>query len=70
MIEGNKFDAVRAAVVEAAALNRAVDAQAADMARLLRGRLRTVSNNIGGATVLQDLKRELRDFNANTGKWK
>ena len=34
------------------------------MARFLRGRLRSVDTSI-----LRDLKKELRKFNASTGEW-
>ena len=35
------------------------------MARFLRGRLRSVDTSI-----LRDLKKELRNFNSQTGEWK
>lgn len=65
MIEGNPFDAMRSAVSQARAINRAVDDSANSMAMLLKGRLRHV-----GESALKDLKRELRDFNIHTGRWK
>jgi len=56
---------MREAVSEARQTMRAADQQASAMASILRGRLRHVPNY-----VLDDLKRELRDYNMNTGKWK
>jgi hypothetical protein len=61
----NPFDETRAAVQQARAQIKAVDAISHAMADLLRGRLRHVSRY-----VLADLKKELQDFNAVTGKWK
>jgi hypothetical protein len=62
----NQFDAIRYAVQEARDQLRAVDEQAANMAGLLVGRLRRV----GREDYLRELKRELRDFDMTTGKWK
>ena len=62
----NIFDDTRAAVNQAMATLRAADEVAGDMAYLLKGRLRKVSN----ADTLKALKRELRDFDMHTGKWK
>lgn len=62
----NAFDDVRAAVEQAQAQLRAADMVATNMASLLRGRLRKVEN-VG---FLAQLKRELHDFNIQTGKWK
>lgn len=61
----NPFDEMRAAVSAAKALQKACDNVAGDMAGLLRGRLRHVAGYI-----LKDLKRELRDFNIHTQRWK
>ena len=58
------FDAARA-VSDAEGTLRAADAQAERMAGLLIGRLRKIS-----AWRLKQLKRELREFNIQTGKWK
>lgn len=41
------------------------DSEAGQMADILSGRLRKVDRY-----YLKKLKHELRDFNANTGKWK
>lgn len=62
----NAFDEVRLAVRQAREQFRAADSVAYDMAELLRGRLR----NVGSKTVLSSLKRELRNFDAVTGKWR
>lgn len=59
------YDDVRRAVEEARQALRAADMHADGMARLLCGRLRQVNSE-----VLKQLKRELHDFNAATGKWK
>lgn len=61
----NPFDAMRQAVQEAKAVNRAVDEQANALADLLEGRLRCLS-----PYRLQRLKRALRDFDANKRAWK
>ncbi len=62
----NIFDEMRRAVSEAQATLRAADNIADSMARLLVGRLRHVSSTY----ILVKLKKELRDFNAHTGRWK
>lgn len=61
----NPFDDIRAAVQQARDVNRACDGQANTLADLLEGRLRHVSGY-----RLAKLKRELRDFNIHTGRWK
>ena len=61
----NPFDEMLRAVQVARQVNRAVDIQANAMADLLKGRLRHVSD-----WNLKQLKRELRDFNIHTGRWK
>lgn len=61
----NKFDEMKVAIREAEATVKAADSIADDMARILRGRLRTVHG-----WNLRALKRELADFNANTREWK
>lgn len=68
----NIFDEVRAAVRAAELAQRAADQAALDMAKLLVGRLRSVSsNNLYSETrILVALKRELRDFNSVTRQWK
>ena len=66
MIE-NPFDEMRNAVSTARAVQQAVDMQTATMANMISGRLRKakVPN-----WLLSELKRELRDWNARTRKWK
>ena len=61
----NPFDDVRVAVQDARAKLRAADSVAYSMAELLRGRLRQVDSKY----LLRALKSELRQYNANTGKW-
>ncbi len=61
----NPYDDMRAAVESARATFRAADNAADAMANTLRGRLRHVSG-----WQLAQLKRELRDFNIHTGRWK
>lgn len=61
----NKFDEMRAAVAEAEILMRAADSVSCQMARMLVGRLRKVESTY----VLEQLKRELRQFNIHTGRW-
>lgn len=61
----NPFDEIRTAIIQSRELNRAVDANSNLLADLLDGRLRHV-----GSYKLSRLKRELRDFNIHTGKWK
>jgi len=56
---------MRAAVIDARNTLRSTDMIANDLAYLLKGRLRSVN-----AWHLETLKRELRDFNIHTGKWK
>ena len=60
----NPFDETRKAVTQAREILRACDDVAADMARLLVGRLDHCS-----PYILAKLKMELRNFNAHTGKW-
>jgi hypothetical protein len=61
----NAFDQMRAAVSEAESTLRAVDKCSNDMAKLLVGRLRKADS-----WTLAHLKRELKDFNVHTRKWK
>lgn len=61
----NPFDAMRAAVAEADRVSRAGDDFAANIARFIVGRLRRVPR-----TVLVELKRELRQFDAQQKRWK
>jgi hypothetical protein len=62
----NAWDEMNAALSEARSRMKAADDCATAMARILVGRLRKVTSS--GA--LCDLKRELRDFDMTTGKWK
>lgn len=62
----NPFDEIRWAVQAAREQLAAVDAQTGKMAGLLVGRLR----HVDAPEALRDLKRELRDFDMTTGKWK
>lgn len=64
-MEKNKWDEMRAAYREAETQIRAADIIINEMARILRGRLRNVSYG-----YLTTLKRELRDYNIHTRKWK
>lgn len=68
----NIFDDVNQAITAARMAQRAADQAAADMAKLLVGRLRFVSKEGGwaGTRALANLKKELRDFNIHTGQWK
>ncbi len=61
----NAWDAMRRALDEARNTISAADNAADAMAKMLRGRLRHVNS-----WVLEDLKRELRDFNMHTKEWK
>lgn len=61
----NVFDLVRQAMNEAKAAQEAVEQNAYRMARLLVGNLRHCSS-----TELKALKKELRDYNIQTGEWK
>jgi hypothetical protein len=62
----NAFDDVRAAVDQAKFQLQAADDVAGNIAYLLQGRMRKVWNT----SVLAALKRELSEFNIQTGKWK
>ena len=61
------FEEMAEAIAEAEMTIRRGDRHVAAMASLVRGRLRS-----GGVStwVLEELKRELRDFNIHTGSWK
>lgn len=61
----NPFDEIRHAVQQAKELDRAVASQAGAMATLLVGKLRHCPNYI-----VEQLKKELREFNIHTGEWK
>jgi len=66
----NIFDEVRQLTSQAAAAQRAVDNNTGEMVRILKGRLRHTPHNYQNLEALKALKKELRDFNAVTGKWK
>lgn len=74
----NQFDVMRDAISEAKTTMRAADQMAVDIAFMLVGRLRAVNNGKyhprysewARTNVLKALKRELKNFDANTGKWK
>ncbi|KWT89295.1 MULTISPECIES: hypothetical protein [unclassified Variovorax] len=57
----------RQAVDEAKTTIDQGDNAARQLAKLMRGRLRIAAVDPG---ILADLKRELRDFDITTGKWK
>lgn len=61
----NPFDELRVAIEQGRNLKRAAESQANALADLLEGNLRAVSHS-----RLQRLKKELRDFNMQTGRWK
>lgn len=62
---GNKWDEMRLAYQEAENQIKSADGVVNDMANMLRGRLRKVNQ-----FYLKQIKRELRDFNIGTGRWK
>lgn len=68
----NPFDQVRRAVSDAKEQLAAADDVAYLMAVLLVGRLRKIQmpGNYGATDTLRKLKKELRDFDMTTGKWK
>lgn len=61
----NKFDEMKQAVWDAENTLYHADRVASDIAKLLRGRLRKCM-----ASDLEALKRELKDFNIQTRRWK
>ena len=61
----NKWDQMREAMQEAKATMCAADSFANQMAEMLQGRLRKVH-----PWVLQNLKRQLADFDAHRKIWK
>ena len=65
-----RFNEMIEAMTEAENTLRLADEQAMKMAKLLRGRLRRASRSYFGARAVADLKRELRDFNMQTHRWK
>lgn len=60
------FDDVTRAVEDAEFTLKLADRHATQIAKLLVGRVRRVDSTY----TLKALKLELRDFNANTGRWK
>ena len=64
------IEEVQQAVNEANRLQNAVDANSLGMAKLLVGRLGSISRKWGGHETLCALKRELSNYNATTGEWK
>jgi hypothetical protein len=62
----NPWREMRKVISKAKQIQEAADDSAASMARILNGRLRQV----GDRDVLRHLKRELRDFDMVTGRWK
>lgn len=65
-----RFNEMVEAMTEAETNFILADEQAEKMAKLLRGRLRRAAASYRGAQFVADLKRELRDFNIQTRRWK
>ena len=63
-------DAIEDAIADAERTIEAVDAMAERMAKILVGRPRKASRYYQGAIAVGKLKRELRDFNIQTHRWK
>ena len=61
------FDQMLEGVIDAEHTIRMADIATRKVAYLIRGRLR--SGDVP-SSVLEDLKRELRDFNIHTGMWR
>ena len=61
---------MKASLDEAQRVLNAADSIADDLAKMLVGRLRHASKYHTGAIALDNLKRELRDCDINTQKWK
>jgi hypothetical protein len=66
----NKWDTMRTAYKEAETTIKAADFMIADMAEMIVGRLKQIDNTYWNGTVLSKLKRELRDFNIQTKRWR
>ena len=64
---GMNSDEFEAAFNDAVRIMRNAESCAAHAVRFATGRLRRLHP---GETVLRELKRELRNFNSRTGKWK
>jgi hypothetical protein len=60
------YDEMRAALRDARDKLNVADNVADELAWMLEGRL----NKCSSTNVLSKLKRELRDFNSHTGRWK
>jgi len=54
------------ALNEAEQTFQAADTAASRIARLLKGRMRRIESN----SLLSAIKRELKDYNIQTGRWK
>lgn len=67
MTDQISFNQMAEAVEQAHSTIRRADMVAGQMARILKGRLRTASIP---HHVLCDLKKELKDYNMHTGEWK
>lgn len=66
----NVFDEVEREVNAARMAMLAVDRQAAQMAKLIAGRLRSLESSYQNTSILRRLKAELKGFNMVTGTWK
>jgi len=64
------FSEMKKALDEAEITLKSADSIAGDMAKLLVGRLRKTGNSYQSHLALKNLKRELKDYNIRTGKWK
>lgn len=64
----NAWDQISQGLRELEHTKAAIEAQSTSMAKLLVGNLRHV--NDWDRKTLRKLKRELQQFNANTGTWK
>lgn len=65
-----KYNEMRDAVEDARRTQKAFNEQIHSIGSLLCGNLRNVSRTYGGKETLAKLKKELTQFNANTGEWK
>jgi hypothetical protein len=65
------WDAIKTAIADSQNVFHAADQAAGDMARLLAPRIRRVDcDHWQNRDALTKLKRELRDFDMTTGRWK
>ena len=67
---GNKWDEMREAYKEATNTIRSADSMVADMAGMISGKLRNIELTYQNSRTLNKLKRELGNFNMQTGRWK